>query len=137
MVDVRDISLLTGLKVLIVEDEALIAMMIEQMLHEVGCTVIGPAQSLSQANALLETNAVAAAVLDVNLNGIFVYPLAHELMLRNIPFIFVTGYARIPPGGQIAIGGDVANIPTLTKPFRRCDLVEALLHMNVQQVSSF
>ena len=116
-------SLLVGMRVLVVEDEALIAMMIEQMLNDLGCTVIGPAHSLPQAMTLLEASPVSTAILDLNLRGAFVYPLARTLREGGIPFVFITGYTglRIPH--------DFANTTTLTKPFAGADLIAALLNL--------
>ncbi|MGO9485352.1 MAG: response regulator [Rhodomicrobium sp.] len=86
---------LSGLKILVVEDEPLIAIALEDMLTDSGCTVAGPAASLKQGMQLLEEEAVDGAVLDVNLRGELVFPLADALAERSIPFVYVTGYGNL------------------------------------------
>ena len=86
---------LSRLKVLIVEDEPLVAMDVEHMLADSGCTVIGPATSLKQALRLINEEAVDGAVLDVNLRGEMVFPLADALAGQAIPFVYVTGYGKL------------------------------------------
>jgi PAS domain S-box-containing protein len=88
----------TGLKrqgkqrVLLVEDEALVAMMIQETLAELGFQVIGPISTASEALAAARENHFDAAVLDINLGDGLVYTVAEILMKRGTPFIFVTGY---------------------------------------------
>ena len=86
---------LSGLKVLVVEDEPLIAMALVDMLTDSGCTVAGPAASLKQGMRLIEEEAVDGAVLDINLGGEMVFPLADALAERSIPFVYVTGYGNL------------------------------------------
>ncbi len=86
---------LSGLKVLVVEDELLIAMTLEDLLKDSGCTVVGPASSLKQGMQLFEKEAVDGAILDVNLRGQMVFPLADALAERSIPFVYVTGYGKL------------------------------------------
>lgn len=84
---------LRGLKVLVVEDELLVAMVIEETLAEFGCVVAGVAATVAQA--LGQVQAVAdldAAILDVNLGGEKVFPVADALRARKVPFVFSTGY---------------------------------------------
>lgn len=85
---------LVGLSVLLVEDEALIAMELEFALLDAGAVVIGPAGRLEEAHALLRANDVDAALLDVDLNGIDVFPVADALIERDVPFLFHTGHAE-------------------------------------------
>jgi len=80
------------LRVLIVEDEVMISMMIEDMVCDLGGEVVGPAPKFEQAMALALEEDLDLAVLDVNLDGLVVYPIADVLRCRNIPFIFMTGY---------------------------------------------
>ena len=92
----------TGLqdrKVLLVEDDYLIASAMLGELEDAGALVIGPAASVEQALALIDRAAVDAAILDVNLNGETVFPVAEVLTARGIPFVFATGYsnADLPP----------------------------------------
>lgn len=89
---------LDGRTILVVEDEAIIAMMIIEILEEVGATVLGPAGSLAQAMALADDPRVEAAILDVNLRGELVAPISARLFDRGIPFAFATGYGSAPAG---------------------------------------
>ena len=89
---------LSGKRVLIVEDELLVAMLIEDILIEQGCLISGPVATLTNALHAAQ-GAVDIAVLDVNLAGIRSYPVAELLSCRGIPFLFLTGYGdrAIPP----------------------------------------
>jgi CheY-like chemotaxis protein len=82
---------LRGLRVLIVEDEALIAMVYEDLLAEQGCESLGPAASVAQALALIAADPPDAALLDVNLDGEISGPVAERLHQEGIPFLVVTG----------------------------------------------
>jgi CheY-like chemotaxis protein len=82
-----------GLKVLVVEDDFIVAYDMQSMLEEQGAEVLGPASSVQEARALLASNAPNAAILDVNLNGEYVFPLAEDLRARGVPFLFATAYA--------------------------------------------
>ncbi len=106
-------AVLAGLRMLIVEDEAMVAMMLEDQLMELGCIVVGVAGSVSEGLAKLDTVAAEldAAVLDVNLGGEKVFPVAEELTARGVPFIFATGY------GTAGLAPDFALTPTLAKPY--------------------
>ena len=86
---------LKGLRVLVVEDEALVALQLEDMLSGLGCTVIGPASRVGQALELLNGKGVDAAVLDLNVAGELVYPVADALTKRGLPYIFATGYGAL------------------------------------------
>lgn len=83
---------LSGLPVLAVEDEGIVAMLLEDLLTDLGCRIVGPAARIEEALDLLEHQPVGAAVLDINIAGRLVFPVADELLKRNIPFIFATGY---------------------------------------------
>ena len=86
---------LAGLSVFVAEDEALVAMNLEDMLHDLGCSVLGPAMRLDQAERMLEEGfACDAAILDVNLGGEMVFPVAEKLRARGVPIVFTTGYGR-------------------------------------------
>lgn len=87
---------LKGKRILVVEDEALIAVMVEDMLAELGSVVVGPAAAIDDALALVQTEAIDAAVLDVNVRGERIDPVAHALFERGIPVLFATGYSEIP-----------------------------------------
>lgn len=86
-------GLFRGRKILVVEDDFIVAFDMQSMLEEQGAEVIGPASSLQEARALLAGAPPDAAVLDVNLNGEYVFPLAEDLRARGIPFLFATAYA--------------------------------------------
>jgi CheY-like chemotaxis protein len=96
----------------LVEDDFIVAFDMQTMLEEEGAEVIGPASSVAHARALLGSANPNVAVLDVNLNGELVFPLAEELQQRGIPFVFATAYADdhrlYPPSAQHA--------PRLAKP---------------------
>ena len=85
-------SSLYGRRVLVVEDEMIVAWLLEDMLADFGCTIVGPAARIDQALAMIKAEALDAAVLDVNLNGQQSYPLADALVTRGVPFVFSTGY---------------------------------------------
>lgn len=102
-------SRLSGLRVLLVEDEMLVCMDIEDMLKEFGCTVIGPAARVAQALAIVESEIVDIALLDVNLGQEKSYPIADHLVEKGIPVLLSTGYAALdPPYDQY---------PRLQKPY--------------------
>ena len=109
---------LQGVKVLVVEDEYLVATLMEDMLASAGCIVAGPIPRLAQALDAASKEACDVAVLDVNLAGERVYPVADILAQRNVPFVFVTGYGVLP--------GEYANRPRLCKPFKMADLLNTL-----------
>jgi FOG: CheY-like receiver len=83
---------LSGRRVLIVEDEALVAMMLNDVLTSAGCAVIGPAVSTTEALALVERETIHCAVIDVKLTDGMSRPVAAALCARGIPFIVTTGY---------------------------------------------
>jgi len=104
---------LAGLRILVLEDEMLVAMLVEDMLAELGCVVVGPASSVTEALALLAAGPVDSALLDVNLShGGSGYAVADALAARAIPFAFVTGY------GRISLRAPHRDRPVLQKPFR-------------------
>lgn len=114
---------LQGARVLVVEDEYLVASLIEDMLESAGCVVAGPIPRLAQAVYAAESEACDAAVLDVNLAGERVFPVADILSRRQVPFVLVTGYGgnTLPP--------EYAACPRLHKPFRLAELLAALCGM--------
>jgi CheY-like chemotaxis protein len=113
---------LTGLRLLIVEDEAMVAMMVEDMLADLGCVVVDVAGTLSRGLALVADTELAldGAILDVNLGGDKVYPVAEVLTARRIPFIFATGY------GIAGIAESFSHVPALAKPYE-CRALERML----------
>ena len=107
-------------RILIVEDETMIAMMVEDFLADLGWDVVGIAGTLDRALAMARDGDIDAAVLDVNLNGQDSFAAADILRARNIPFVFASGY------GSDGMAGRFRNVPMLTKPFHRDDLDRAL-----------
>lgn len=93
---------LHGLRILVVEGTLLVAEMIEDALHDLGCEVIGPAPRLQRGLALAGAARLDGALLDVNLAGERCFPIADALTKRGVPFAFLTGYgdAGIPPEYQ-------------------------------------
>jgi CheY-like chemotaxis protein len=83
---------LEGLRILLVEDEMMIAMLLKGALNDLGCVVIGPAGRLPEAIRLAEAEAIDGALLDLNIDGDEVYAAAGKLAERGIPFAFITGY---------------------------------------------
>lgn len=111
---------LAGLQILVVEDEALVAMLIEDVLTDIGCSVVGIASTFTEGMEYANRLAFDAAILDVNLQGQQSYPIAGTLAGRHVPFIFVTGY------GEASILEELKHIQVIRKPFRRRDLERAL-----------
>ena len=87
---------LKGLRVLVVEDEMLVAAEMEATLEDFGCEVVGPFARIGQALDALEDTLVDAAVLDVNVRGEMIFPVAEALKARGVPMVFCTGYADLP-----------------------------------------
>jgi CheY-like chemotaxis protein len=108
----------SGLRVLLVEDEIMVALLLEDMLAELGHEIVGPVARLDKAlaMAMAQRQVVDVALLNVNLNGEEIYPVAEALAARKIPFAFVTGH------GLGALRAPYRDRPTLQKPFRRHDL---------------
>ena len=98
---------------MIVEDEALVAMILEEQLEELGFSIAVTCASVSEAIRAIDDYAPDAAILDVNLAGQLVYPVADRLLDRGIPFVFVTGY------GRESIDPSYAAIQILEKPIER------------------
>jgi DNA-binding response OmpR family regulator len=112
---------LQGLRVLVVEDEALVAMLIEQYLTEFGCVVARSVRRIANGLESLAEGGIGAAVLDVNVAGESVSPIAEVLEELEIPFIFASGY------GARGIEPRWNGRPVLEKPFAAQDLRSALL----------
>ena len=101
----------------------LVAWLLEDMLAEIGCAVVGPAGSVNQALAMIGAEAIDVAVLDVNLNGQLSYPIADALTARGVPFVFVTGYDK----DRMLEG--YRTCPVLQKPFHRAELSATLARL--------
>jgi CheY-like chemotaxis protein len=114
-------------RVLVVEDEALVALMMADQLVELGYTVIGPAFNMPEARRLASVALIDAALVDLNLHGILADEIADILARREIPFHLVTGYSDPPPARH-------KNVEVLHKPFQQNDLRLAIESMLVKPV---
>jgi CheY-like chemotaxis protein len=111
---------IAGRSIFIVEDDSMVAMLIEDFLQDLGYEVAGVASRLEEAIEKVPTLSFDAAILDVNLNGHPTYPLAELLRKMGCPFIFATGY------GAATLPRALNGVPVVTKPFDRHDLEKAL-----------
>lgn len=111
---------LSSLTFLMVEDETIVAFLIEDMLRELGCGQPRHAASVSEALALLASERFDAAVLDINLAGEKVYPVAERLESLDVPFLFATGY------GIAGLPAQYKSRPVLQKPFTQQALAAAV-----------
>ena len=112
---------LGGRRILLVEDELLVAMAVENVLRDEGCAIIGPIGRVEPALKAAREETLDAAILDVNLAGEHVDPIAQALAERKIPFMFTTGYDRS------MLPAEHADRPTLAKPFRPAQLIDRVL----------
>jgi CheY-like chemotaxis protein len=111
---------LQGCRVLVVEDETVLAVTIEEILQDLGCVVVGPVGRLEAALKLATDGRLDAAVLDISIRGGLVFPVAEKLRTRQIPFVFASGY------GEWALPDAFADQPRLTKPFTVQELEAAM-----------
>jgi len=110
---------LKGKRILVVEDEALIAVMVEDMLTEMGSVVVGPADTIDQALALAGSESLDGAVLDVNVRGQRIDPVAEALAVCGVPMLFATGYGEV----RLANG---ATATVIDKPYTQEKLSRGL-----------
>lgn len=115
-----DSGVLRGRRILIVEDEAMVSMMLANLVTEAGAVVIGPTGTTTKALALIEQEVIHCAVLDVKLMDGMSVPVAEALAARGIPFVVATGYRpeAIPPGYNGA--------PVLRKVYLSDEVIEAI-----------
>jgi CheY-like chemotaxis protein len=113
---------LSGPRVLVVEDEMMVLMLIEDVLADFGCESVTAAATVDQALALIDAQGFDVAMLDVNLNGHKSYPVADALAVRGVPFFFSTGYSD-------HVGDVYPDRPVLHKPFQSEKLVEMLTRL--------
>jgi CheY-like chemotaxis protein len=113
-------ELLSGRRVLVIEDEMLVLMTLEDMLADLGCTSLAVAGNLDKALRLIATQRFDLATLDVNLNGEPSYPAARALIQAGVPFAFSTGY------GEHGVDEGYCDRPVLNKPFSGPQLVRVL-----------
>lgn len=114
---------LAGRRILLIEDDFLVGQVTVDMLEEEGATVLGPVGSVDDALAFIAEQATQFdhAVLDLNLHGVKSYPVADELVRRNIAFVFMTGY------GRNTLDEAHRDYPHCIKPVTRADLLAALV----------
>jgi PAS domain S-box-containing protein len=115
----RPVRELRGLRVLVVDDEPLVAMDVVATLEEAGCKVVGPAATLEKARALIADGMFDIALLDANLGGCSVDELAEGLAQRKIPFCFITGY------GRDGLPESFRQVRILSKPFSHQQLLDS------------
>ena len=118
------------LRILLVEDEVIVAWMLKEMLDELDYYVLGPATSVVEALTIIETQAIDAVVLDLNLNGQMSYPVADTLIARGVPFMLSTAYRqdRLPEAYR--------TLPILQKPYHLSELAEKLRQLLARHVDS-
>ena len=114
-------ELLKGARVLVVEDEAAISMLLEDMLLDFECEIVGPAARLTTALEMAQSESFTVAILDVNVAGEPIYPVAEAIAQRNLPFVFSTGY------GGAGIREPFRDRPVVQKPFSQNDLKRTLI----------
>ena len=110
---------LSGKRVLVLEDEALIAAMVEDMLTELGVVVVGPVATIERGLLFAQNEDIDAALLDVNIRSTRVYPVADVLKERGVPVVFATGY------GQSGVDRSIS-AQVLEKPYTQDKLADAL-----------
>lgn len=110
----------SGVRVLLVEDEGTVAMMIEDMLAELGCELVASVGSLAKALRIASDEQIDVAILDVNVAGEPVFVVAEVLRGRGVPILFSTGY------GAVGIGAEFNRYPVLNKPFSQSELQHKL-----------
>lgn len=116
---------MSGVTVLVVEDDFIVGCDMQTILEEQGARVLGPAASLPEAQALLAIERPTVAVLDVNLGGEYVFPLVRQLREKDVPFVFATAYAdddRLFPE-------EARTVPRLAKPVLPNALIGQLLRI--------
>ena len=98
--------------ILLVEDEVMIRMMVADMLEELGYTIVGEAGDIDEGVRLVQVTDFDIAILDVNVNGRVISPVAEAVQMRGLPFVFATGY------GSQGVPEKFRDRPTLQKPFQ-------------------
>jgi len=112
---------LKGRRILVVEDESLVAMLLETILEDMGCIPVGPVGTVDEALEVVASDPlIDAALLDVNVAGVEVFPVAAALKARGVPFVFSTGY------GEGGLPDDWRGQVTIQKPFSESAIRDAL-----------
>ncbi len=116
-------------RILVVEDAPMIALDLEEMLQGLGWEVVGPTGNMGTALELAAGEALDAAVIDINIRGGKVYPVARALAARDIPVLLASGYAdrRLPP--------DLADRPCVEKPYNKAVIEQRLEEMMLEQAA--
>lgn len=125
--ETRDVA---GCRVLAVEDETLIAVLIEDMLAAMECVIVGPIAKLETAIQIAQEGQFDIAILDVTIRGGKVYPVAEHLLARGVPFVLASGY------GDWALPSWLRDQRRLTKPFTAVELEEQVRLLFRQAVQS-
>jgi CheY-like chemotaxis protein len=125
------IKLEAGNRILLVEDEILVAMMMRDILSELGFSVVGPFSRLSEAMVAAVHDEIDGGIIDINLGGEFVYPVADVLVARRIPFVFVTGY------GVESIDERFSSVPVIKKPVQRQALQKIFIPAHCEEPATF
>lgn len=107
-------------RVLVVDDEVLIAMLLGDMLEDLGCEVVGPALHMDAAMTMAREETFDWAILDISLEGTPSFPIAQVLRDRGTPFVFASGY------GAATAGSGFEDVPVMQKPFSLAQLSDAL-----------
>ena len=113
---------LQGRRVLVVEDDALLALVYDEFLQDAGADVVGPAATVAEGGKLAEANGISVALLDVRLGDAEVWPVARILAGKGVPFVFCTGHFS-----SGSIPAEWSGRPVLTKPVRPTQVVAALV----------
>jgi CheY-like chemotaxis protein len=112
---------LAGRRILVVEDESLVAMLLETILEDMGCTPVGPIGTIDEAlEVVADDPLLDAALLDVNVAGREIFPVAEALKARGVPFVFSTGY------GEGGLPDAWRGQATIQKPFTESAIRDAL-----------
>jgi CheY-like chemotaxis protein len=115
-----DKHILDGLRILLIEDEVVIAMTAEDMLEEIGCRVSAQAATFDDAMVFAAAGDFDLALLDINLNGVMSLPIAQRLRADGKPFIFTTGY------GNVGVESEFGDVAVVTKPYTIRTLTNAI-----------
>jgi len=118
---------LEGRRILVVEDSPLIATVLEDMLSSIGCKVVGPTGNMAFAVDLAKSESMDAAIIDLNIRGGKVYPVAEVLRDRDIPFLLASGYA------DWTLREDFKDRPRLAKPYTAAMVEEQLMKLLGEQ----
>lgn len=103
---------LKGQRILLVEDDMILAMELEDLLFDLGCEVVGPFAELGRLMPVVAAEALDGAIMDLNLRGELSYPAIEALRARNVPVLVASGYADLP-----AVRKRLEGIPLLGKPY--------------------